>query len=113
MISLLLTLLLLLQPPCPYRLFMESHDVSLIIQNIQLVNQNVMQIRDELNSKVDTIEKKIDEHEDSDKIYWKKIDAQDTQIGLLKLIFGGAIVTSLGTFLVSWFDALAHKLGLK
>lgn len=92
---------------------MESHDVALIIQNIQLVNQNVMQIRNELNDKVDSVVKKFDEHETSDKTYWKKIDTQDTQIGLLKLIFGGAIVTSLGTLLINWFDAIAHKLGLK
>jgi hypothetical protein len=92
---------------------MESHDVSLIIQNIQLVNQNVMQIRDELNDKIDSVVNKLDEHEDADKTYWKKIDTQDTQIGLLKLIFGGAILTSVGTFLINWFDVVAHKLGLK
>ena len=92
---------------------MESHDVSLIIQNIQLVNDSVKQLRYELNDKIDAVVTKLDDHEKSDKTYWKKIDTQDTQIGLLKLIFGGAILTSVGTFIINWFDVVAHKLGLK
>lgn len=92
---------------------MESHDVSLIIQNIQLVNDNVKQLRYEFNEKIDAAVTKLDEHEKSDKTYWRKIDAQEAQIGLLKVIFSGAVLTSIGASFTDWFATLAHKLGLK
>jgi len=47
----------------------------------------------------------IREHTKEDERYWKKIDIQEGQLGVLKWLFGGTITTIIGSAF-AWFMAM-------
>ena len=56
---------------------------------------------DQQDEMLQNIHLNLQEHIEKDQVYWKKIDVQEGQVGLLKWLFGGTITTLFGSF-VAW-----------
>lgn len=68
-------------------------------------------INDRSNKQDDTLERietMLAEHIQKDEVYWRKIDVQEGQLGLLKWVFGGTVTTLAGSF-IAWI--IAHIKG--
>lgn len=77
------------------------------------MNQEIIGlIRDKLTSidnRLERLTRMIEEHEERDAEYWKKIDRQDGQILLLKWMFSGAVTAGIAG-VGSW---VMTKLGMR
>ena len=72
-------------------------------QVIDLIRDQIKQGFETTNEKIDAIGISLNDHVVKDQEYWKKIDVQQGQIGVLKAIGGSSILTAIGAYLWSKF----------
>lgn len=82
---------------------MDEQIVDLMRDQFKLIHDKIDMTHETVNAKIDEMKATIGLHADEDRRYWKAIDEQKAQLGLIKWMFSGASGSAILAWLYSKF----------
>ena len=82
---------------------MNEQMVDLMRDQFKLVHDKIDTMNEAVNSKIDDMRAAVNVHVDEDRQYWRSIDEQKAQFGLIKWLLSGVSGSAILAWLYSKF----------